>query len=241
MSDMYRVFSQIIPELTAAEVAWLKANLVSLYDMFEKFGAGDNPNDFPEIVAWREEFGFGPDDIIEDIDSWPNFGFEIGEPGGELWIYSDEGGDLEHVISLTQAFLGKFRPTEFFTMSYADYCSKPLIGAQGGGAIRVTATDGEYFHTDAWLEEKSRLAKKPKDKGIVDQGNPNLRHVNIRFSTGNAAFADNFEGELRRVLSTIPDKLVRISQRAPCVCDAPEDDDHIRDAAGNIIGTITTN
>lgn len=56
----------------------------------------------------------------------------------ELWIYSEECADPEEVALFVQAFLRHFGHTDYWTLTWAESCSKPRIGEFSGGALFVT-------------------------------------------------------------------------------------------------------
>lgn len=63
--------------------------------------------------------------------------------------------------------------------------------------------------------------------------------VLIEVECSNAAFDDYPENELRRILNTVPRKVIRqLSRQAGCVCQHPEADDKLLDANGNTVGTL---
>ena len=63
--------------------------------------------------------------------------------------------------------------------------------------------------------------------------------VTISFDTDNAAFEDDFDAELTRVLRHLPRKIRAQMGRAPgCLCVTPEADDKIIDSNGNTIGSV---
>lgn len=72
----------------------------------------------------------------------------------ELWMYAEESCDLEHVALFVQEFLARFRPNEYFTLTWAETCSKPRISEFSGGAIFVTAEDIEWHGATAWICQK---------------------------------------------------------------------------------------
>ena len=51
------------------------------------------------------------------------------------------------MIHLVQKFLKRFRPDQWWSLTYAATCSKPRVGEFGGGAVFVTAD--EIFQQDA--------------------------------------------------------------------------------------------
>jgi len=63
--------------------------------------------------------------------------------------------------------------------------------------------------------------------------------VKIEFSTDNASFTDDFDGELDIVLKQALYKILKQVKRNPeDGCDSPEADDVLIDTNGNTIGSI---
>jgi hypothetical protein len=63
--------------------------------------------------------------------------------------------------------------------------------------------------------------------------------VIIVFDVENAAFEDNFAGEVGWILSQAVQKIIRQRERAPgCICTTPESDDVLIDCNGNRVGTV---
>jgi len=62
--------------------------------------------------------------------------------------------------------------------------------------------------------------------------------VQITFECDNAAFEDNFSGEIRQICYQIRDKIHEQLGRIPCICTVPESADIIFDTNGNPIGKI---
>lgn len=129
MANYYTQFSEVIPNLTEEEKAWLERALQDT-DLLS-----DN-----EELEWENAFG----DIFEHgvqfehqfIEN-PNSSY-----GNYLWVHASEGC-VEELIALVQAFLARFRPTESWFMSWAATCSKPRVGEFGGGWAVVTADNVE--------------------------------------------------------------------------------------------------
>lgn len=66
-----------------------------------------------------------------------------------------------------------------------------------------------------------------------------IEKVTIEIELENAAFEDDLEGELTRILSVCTRKVLRQSRRSPdTVCTAAESDDVLLDINGNTVGTI---
>lgn len=62
--------------------------------------------------------------------------------------------------------------------------------------------------------------------------------ITVEFGTENAAFSEDFEGEIRYVLFQARRKIMEQLERPDCLCDAPESADKILDHNGNTIGRV---
>jgi hypothetical protein len=111
MANNYMDFSEMIGGLTTAEKAWIEKEIRAGSELFPD----------PE----EEEYLHFEHKI--DRDNW--------------WLYSEESFDPDQLATAVQAFLATFRPDQYFTMTWAEYCSKPRIGEFGGGWMVVTADD----------------------------------------------------------------------------------------------------
>jgi hypothetical protein len=97
-----------------------------------------------------------------DLDYWPDFDWQLSTEERELWIYSEESGNLNNVATLAQAFLKRFRPSGYWSFEYAYTCSKPRVGEFGGGGAFITAKEIK------WLEPWQRIAE---EETITDAAN----------------------------------------------------------------------
>lgn len=81
---------------------------------------------------------------------------------GEVFLYSEEYGDVEQVAELLQRFLTDHpqRKQQVLGFEWAVTCSKPRIHEFGGGACVVTANKKIFMNTGTWLQE--RIAKLSK-------------------------------------------------------------------------------
>jgi hypothetical protein len=160
LANNYLQFSAVIPRITLAEEQWLDEQLAVVY-VFDGEESGDghlpagkalNEAKFAGCRAFRDveggewgdeeagfEHSFGTDE--DGRENW----------GRHLWIYAEEGGDVERVAHLVKKFLKKFRPGECWSLSYATTCSKPRVGEFGGGAVFVTADDVKWQSTYIFL------------------------------------------------------------------------------------------
>jgi hypothetical protein len=160
LANNYLQFSEVIQQLTPAEERWLNEQLSFVYvfdgeELDEEHLPGTK---HPEDADYRGCRAFSD---MEDADSGDDdagfehaFGTDEGGPenwGRHLWIYAEEGGDVERVAHLVQKFLKKFRPDECWSLSYSTTCSKPRVGEFGGGAVFVTANDIKWQSTFAFI------------------------------------------------------------------------------------------
>jgi hypothetical protein len=98
-----------------------------------------------------EEFG----DLFP-ADEPAGFTLEVEHPRS-LWIDSDAAsGEPSKGAEFVQLFLATFRPTEAVGFEWAHTCSRPVLGAFGGGAALVTAENVEYLNTATWLHHQAR-------------------------------------------------------------------------------------
>ncbi len=93
---------------------------------------------------------------------------------------------------------------------------------------------------DAWLRGDSPEVWRtdaPNTDTLKTPSGPAAFRVEISVSsTGGAAF--DLEGELTRILSTVPGKIGRQWQRAEALYAHDEEDDLLRDIYGNRVGTV---
>jgi hypothetical protein len=130
MSDDYVLFSENLdlsedPKQRQLEKDWLTKALTAdkgtpqkTYNFLKKMGLNL----------------MGPEDFV----GWTSFDWDFDDEDG-LWLYSEENGSVDNVASLVQGYLKHFGYKWVFVMQWAHTCSKPHIGAFGGGVIAVTA------------------------------------------------------------------------------------------------------
>lgn len=165
MANNYTLFSECVSDLTPQEADWLKnqfdtEKLEVLSDMLgqiENPDIADSPDEYP---LTEDEIGFAP-----ALDLWAQrkdfvalaayvdfgcLGLGIDLRGSDMFIYSEEAGNVDALLDIMQAFLAKFRPDDCFTMEWAHTCEKPRVGEFGGGAAFVTATGQQFINTGTW-------------------------------------------------------------------------------------------
>jgi hypothetical protein len=137
MSNNYSSFCECFKDVTPDELGWI-TNTLELDTI-----------DDEEIVELLGRQGIT--EKISDPDTWPAFNWDY--TGDEVFIYAEEEFNLDHVRIFMQAFLKRFRPGSSFIMTWADYCSRNLSGAFGGGAALITAEECIVKTTQAFRNE----------------------------------------------------------------------------------------
>lgn len=139
MSNSYLQFSEVLPKLSDEEAAWFPNYINGRHQGLDVEG---KPADF-------DENGFFPD-----------FKFAIkktdGEWGTYAWFYADESGSVVQVGEVVQEFLRRFRPSECFMLTWAEWNGKPHVGQFDGGGLFVTASDIELFHAGEWARNRTK-------------------------------------------------------------------------------------
>lgn len=96
--------------------------------------------------------------LAEDEDDevrGDGFVVSVEEPGSsQLWIRDEGSGDPEHVVGFVRRCAAAFGLTGRWGFQYATTCSRPRLGAFGGGAHVVDLATGvtiDWTSTDGWL------------------------------------------------------------------------------------------
>jgi hypothetical protein len=72
----------------------------------------------------------------------------------DLWVYGDESVNVDQIASFFEWVMYKFQLPEPIAFMWADYCSKPRLGEQGGGACFITQDGTRWMSTYGWLEKQ---------------------------------------------------------------------------------------
>lgn len=156
MADNYLQFSEGIDGLTPAECEWIETVLRM------------DTDDEELLTKLKDELALEGD---VDLCCWPGFEWKI-EPDKDgnhtVWLYGDDYGNLDHVSWFISAFIHKFRPDMIFTLTWAETCSKPLLGEFGGGFLVVGKDD--IVCENAWTQAQRAAAamQNSRDKAPVD-------------------------------------------------------------------------
>jgi hypothetical protein len=171
MANNYLEFSEQIVNLTDEEIAWLEQQLDTVYfkrvpgpnpeqEVLEIAPNADEDTYEQEGVRFLVEAAQTPEQFqaICDLDEVESTGFcfALNKSERTLWLYAEEHGHLGHVAVLVQQFLKKFRRNESFSVTAADWCSKPRLGQFGGAALFITAEEVRSIHTWMWLEDQQK-------------------------------------------------------------------------------------
>lgn len=173
MANNYCQFSEMIEDISAEAAAWVKT--VLSFDLED--GASDEDferlfSEFKVLLSLSDE-----EEKVIDSENWPSFRWDLIEnrrsdsPEGtyELWLYSEEGYDEEHLTVFMQALIRRFVPDYIFSLTSAETCSKLRVGEFGGGWLVITKDTVQSGSTwDAVREcvmaiEKSRKEEKEDD------------------------------------------------------------------------------
>ena len=152
MADHALQFSEMIENITKEEHQWLEMYLAKPDEETE------------DMDKWWEERPELDRDLEPDM--WPGCSYELRESdekdSASWWIYADENGYPEIVASVVRQFLHKFRPDNYFTLTWAETCSKPRLSAFCGGGMFVTAKLEKFYNP--WSEfDKEREKLKGKN------------------------------------------------------------------------------
>lgn len=152
MANHYTQYSQVVENLTDAEIEWLE---------FRIKGQEEIPEDM------QEAFGFFLDEADKEgaeVDYWPDFDAGIDKEHRYIKFYAEEDGNYANISILMMLFLRKFRPNDYFELSFASYCSVLRPMEFLGGAMFVTANGYEMESSFDWLYEKREAFKAQKKK-----------------------------------------------------------------------------
>ena len=130
MANNYQQHSFMIDKLTPTEVTWLESK-------FDEINKG-NENDEGEYV---------------DIGSTE---IERRDDGADLWLYAEEGCDLDCLVEFLQGFLKENRPDSYIGFEWANTCSKMRLDEFSGGSVFITAEKTDWNCTYDFLETKRK-------------------------------------------------------------------------------------
>ncbi len=165
MANNYLLISEQLPlpPNASAAIAWVEFQLQSvLYSEGGKiYEAGDELPESVDTYSMARFIAEAPESVGLDKQNCYEdpFAHKIEEGEGSIWIYIEEGGDLDSLAYFVQLYLQNFatEPDQYWTGTWATICSKPRIGEFGGGGLFVTAAEikmqNAYCQVDEWKRE----------------------------------------------------------------------------------------
>ena len=136
MANNYQQHSFMIDKLTPTEVTWLETKFEDLNKI--------NDDDEGEYV---------------DIGSTE---IERRDDGADLWLYAEEGADLDCLVDFLQDFLKENRPDSYLGFEWANTCSKMRLDSFSGGAVFITADKTDWVSTYDFLETNRKAVEAAK-------------------------------------------------------------------------------
>lgn len=133
MADYYTHISTMIDDPTVAEREWWKRAI----ELVERF-RGDEVTEetYKDLL---------PDEvqIIKAAENDGSIDWGIHSVVDKNVWFSDEDGvpNIDGLANLIQIFHQRFRPQGIHTFRWAETCSKPRLGAYGGGVFAITAKE----------------------------------------------------------------------------------------------------
>ena len=156
MANNYQQFSVSINDLTTEEHAWLDKLLQAMADAPEILLDPTGESDEELVAKWDkfvEQVGGNFSELVTAIayDDSGDKGYwgqvVLSEARNSttgdhlnhyLWLYEEEGCNLESPVELIHQFFKKFRPTDYLILSWAETCSKMRVDEFGGGEVLIT-------------------------------------------------------------------------------------------------------
>lgn len=127
MADYFTHFSCLLDVGTPQNAA----RALDLYNALSEAGAAEEPPSEGFLVSIQPEHG-----------------------GSQLWLRDDVSGDPERLIQFVKLCAAEFSLKGRWGFQYANTCSRPRLGAFGGGAHVLDLGTGEtigFIDTDGWL------------------------------------------------------------------------------------------
>ena len=144
--------------------------IVTMRDTKEQQGVLDMLSDLEQLACSDPESGpfeftwpsQAVKDLAFDMDVGDyGVGFECDADGDNgLWIHGTESVNVEQVAVFFSWVLRHFNLSGNISFMWADYCSKPRLGEQGGGACFITAEETKWMSTYQWVREQELQRKK---------------------------------------------------------------------------------
>jgi hypothetical protein len=165
MSTTFLQFSEVVPKLTPEEEAWLRRELEWIYVFGEDTYPEDHVPDHLDLAdadwhgcrCYMDLESFDPEEGTEGAGFEYAFQDDDGRPDGwgrYLWVYADEGADLNRLAHLVRKFLCTHRPGHWWSLTYCLACTRPQASESSGGGIFITAEDIKWFDAHGLIENE---------------------------------------------------------------------------------------
>ena len=151
MANNYQQHSFMIDSLTPAEAYWIRKR----FDEIDK----KNDDEDEQEPIWIGDVAFEDGHFVYDPpleDGKEPVAEQIKEHPKSLWLYSEEGADLDSLVDFLQDFLKENRPDSYIGFEWANTCSKMRLDEFSGGAVFITAEKTDWTCTYDFLETKRK-------------------------------------------------------------------------------------
>jgi len=150
MADNYTSFSCVIdipPEHRALVTRLLQGDETT----FEKIQWSDDESEDPGFAwEWSSLQGRGPE---------------------QLWINSDESGNVEDVCIFVSYIQRRLDLEEPFEITWANTCSKLRVGEFGGGACIIYKGKQRWVNTGSWCDRTKKQMIEAEARRIAREAN----------------------------------------------------------------------
>ncbi len=153
MANNYVQFSECLTLRNEGESQWAADHL----GFFGKAEEWEELETHPQYGRYK-----GLVDLYEQGDpdaARLEFEWDLEEGSGQqkdLYIFSDEVGNVEHAATFVQQYLQRFYNEGCFRITWAETCAQPRAGEFCGGAVFITEEKIEWMSTYGWAEERRK-------------------------------------------------------------------------------------
>ncbi len=93
---------------------------------------------------------------VKDDDGTAYPPCEFAAEGKDVWVHSEDSGDIGALADTVAAFQERFEVEEPWSLSWAGTCSKPRVGDFGGGGIVIYKGKASSMNTWDWYTAEAR-------------------------------------------------------------------------------------
>jgi len=90
---------------------------------------------------------------------------EFSADGKDVWVYSEDSGDIGALAGIVATFQERFGIEEPWSLSWAGTCSNPRVGDFGGGGIVVYKGKATSWNTWDWCTSEMRRLQERTGRG----------------------------------------------------------------------------